>query len=247
MKYNLTMRIVKSVYFRAKYFIMGWRRNYLDRRELPISVATVNNDLFWGNSDTDISDHLNTIYAVAMAKKPKVILELGTRGGESTRVLSHVAEKFNGRGYSVDLSEAPDWLNNRSDWKHVVFDDTKFPQEISRNWPDGSAFAGVDLLFLDTSHFYEHTLEELQLYWDLINPDGVLILHDTNCTEKVTRRLSGKTNRGWDNSRGVIRAVEEFFECEIDESNLISLESLGKSAKGLTHYPWNNGITLVFK
>lgn len=226
---------------------MRRHRNFLVRRQLPTSVATVNNDLFRGNSDTDISDHLNTIYAVAMAKKPKVILELGTRGGESTRVLSHVAEKFNCRGYSVDLSEAPDWLNKRSDWKHVVFDDTKFPQEISKNWPDGSTFAGVDLLFLDTSHFYEHTLKELHLYWDLINPDGVLILHDTNCTQKVTRRLSGRANRGWDNSRGVIRAVEEFFECKIDESTLMSLELLGKQAKGLTHYPWNNGITVVFK
>ncbi len=246
-KYNLLMRIVKSIYYRTNYFLMSLIRNYLIRRKLPISVASVNNALFKGTEETDISDHLNTIYAIAMAKKPNVILELGTRGGESTKVLTHVAEKFGSRGYSVDLSEAPGWLNSRSNWKHIVFDDTQFTATITTRWPDGTAFEGVDLLFLDTSHFYEHTLQELELYWDLINPNGILILHDTNCTEKITRRLSGGSNQGWNNSRGVIRAVEEFFECEITESELTSVELLGKSAKGLTHYPWNNGMTIIFK
>lgn len=241
------MRIVKSIYYRINYFLNRYYRNYLVKRILPHSTANVNNALFKGTKETDISDHLNTIYAIAMAKKPKVILELGTRGGESTKVLTHVAQKFGSRGYSVDLSEAPDWLNSRTDWKHFVYDDTKFPEIITKNWPDGTTFDGIDLLFLDTSHFYEHTLQELELYWDLINPDGVLILHDTNCTEEVTRRLSGGSNQGWNNSRGVIRAVEEFFECKIDESMLLSIESLGRLAKGLTHYPWNNGITIIYK
>jgi predicted O-methyltransferase YrrM len=222
-------------------------RRYLTFRSLPSHVAFVDNEIFKGVNETDISDHLSVIFALAMSKKPRTILELGTRGGESTKVLTLVTNQIGAKGYSVDLSEAPEWLNEQKNWHHFVADDTEFCKNLVHSWPNGDSFTGIDFLFLDTSHFYEHTLQELNLYWDLINEDGILVLHDTNCTSVMSRRLSGSSNTGWDNQRGVIRAVEEFFECSIDENSLISKNLLSRGAKGLTHFPWNNGLTVIYR
>ena len=40
---------------------------------------------------TDISDHLPTIFSEIVAASPKLIVELGTRGGESTRCVTRGA------------------------------------------------------------------------------------------------------------------------------------------------------------
>jgi predicted O-methyltransferase YrrM len=241
------MRLLKSLNYRIQYFFGSVKRQYSVYRSLPAQVAFVDNKIFRGMNETDISDHLNTIFALAMSKKPRTILELGTRGGESTKVLSLVANQIGAKGYSVDLSEAPVWLNEQKNWQHFVADDTEFSKSLIDSWPNGDTYSGIDLLFLDTSHLYEHTIHELNLYWELINENGILILHDTNCTSVMTRRLSGSTNFGWDNKRGVIQAIEEFFECSIDENSLVSIDQLGRGAKSLTHFPWNNGLTVIFK
>jgi predicted O-methyltransferase YrrM len=241
------MGILNSARHRAKYAFNSAKRRLKIYRELPIHVSIVDNAIFQASPETDISDHLNVIFSLTMAKKPKTILELGTRGGESTKVLTLAANLIGAKGYSADLSDAPKWLKDQENWHHFIADDTKFCELLNESWPNGDKYSGIDLLFLDTSHFYDHTMQELNLYWDLLNDDGVLLLHDTNCTAGMTRRFSGNANQGWDNQRGVIRAVEEFFDCKIDENHFVSSVTLGRGATALTHYPWNNGLTVIFK
>lgn len=241
------MGIVNSTRHRTKYAIDSAKRRIKIHRELPSHVSLVDNSIFQAAPETDISDHLNVIFCLAMAKKPKTILELGTRGGESTRILTLAANIIGAKGYSADLSDAPEWLKGQQNWHHFVADDTEFYKELKDTWPNGDKYSGIDFLFLDTSHFYDHTLQELNLYWDLLNENGVLLLHDTNCTDKLTRRFSGNANQGWDNKRGVIRAVEEYFSCEINEQSLVSKIKLSRGATALIHFPWNNGLTIIFK
>ena len=241
------MGILNSARHRARYAVNSAKRRLQIYRELPTHVSIVDNAIFEASPETDISDHLNVIFSLTMAKKPKTILELGTRGGESTKVLTLAANLIGAKGYSADLSDAPKWLKDQENWHHFIADDTKFCELLNESWPNGDKYSGIDLLFLDTSHFYDHTMQELNLYWDLLNDDGVLLLHDTNCTAEMTRRFSGNANQGWDNQRGVIRAVEEFFDCKIDENHFVSSVTLGRGATALTHYPWNNGLTVIFK
>ena len=40
--------------------------------------------------------------------------------------------------------------------------------------------AEVDVLFLDTSHEYEHTLAELRAYMPRVANGGIALFHDTN-------------------------------------------------------------------
>ena len=46
----------------------------------------------------------------------------------------------------------------------------------------------ADLIFLDSSHMYDHYLKEVELYWSLLNPGGYLLAHDIfwegNSTDK---------------------------------------------------------------
>ena len=45
---------------------------------------------------------------------------------------------------------------------------------------DGDIGTVTDLLFIDTSHQYRHTLDELTVYGPRVKPGGVILLHDTD-------------------------------------------------------------------
>jgi predicted O-methyltransferase YrrM len=214
----------------------------------PPFQVKVSNKLFNAENNSDISDHLNFLYIITLIHKPEVIMELGTRGGESTRVFHHLAHKYNLQGYSVDLVAQPGWLANSTNWKHFESDDISFGNNLSKagKFPTGETFSGIDLLFIDTSHEYEHTKEELKTYWPLVKPGGLMIFHDTNLTNKSSRRLDGTVNRGWDNQRGVTRAIEEFFDCSIEENSLY-VEEIASHKSIFLNVPWCNGLLVLRK
>jgi predicted O-methyltransferase YrrM len=216
---------------------------------MPKKVAIINNDIFQASNSSDISEHLSLIYSILLSRKPETILELGTRGGESTRVFIRYCDKFLKSGTSIDLSPAPDWMTSKN-WTHFIGDDIEIGNNLKelKVWPNGVKFSEIDLIFIDSSHEYLHTMEELKLYFHMLSRNGVLILHDTNLTNRITRKIDGTPNIGWDNQSGVNRALEDFFNFKIDWNNLRSFET--KNLLGdlsIIHYPWNNGLTLVFK
>lgn len=225
-------------------------RRILNALQLPRHSAIVNNNFFKAQNSSDISEHLSNLYSVCLARMPETVLELGTRGGESTRVLVEYCERFGSQGFSIDLDSQPDWLTARK-WTHFSGDDIQIGKTIvkDKKWPNGAEFVPLDLIFLDSSHEYRHTLEELALYWPLIAKNGVLVLHDTNLTEKITRKLSGEVNIGWDNNTGVSRALQEYFGFEIDWSELTSFSGKNRNFdfRGVVHFPWNNGFTYIYK
>lgn len=209
-------------------------------------VAKVNYQVFGSENESDISDHLNFLNLFLELLQPSVIVELGTRGGESTRVFTHYTSNHDCQGYGVDLSPKPNWLTESMNWKHFVSDDCALGNKIEKEskWPDGTPFKLIDLLFIDTSHEYEHTLRELAVWTSLVNSGGWILFHDTNLSGNATRRLSGGMNYGWDNSRGVTRAIEEFFQIHITEKEYYSSKVNGE-ADFIFHVPWNNGLTAL--
>src|SRR5258708_5830513 len=53
--------------------------------------------------DTDISDHLPSLFAETVNARPELIVELGVRGGDSTFVLERAARFCNAHLISVDI------------------------------------------------------------------------------------------------------------------------------------------------
>jgi len=58
-------------------------------------------------SGAAIGDHLCTIFSDAVIHKPSLIVELGTRGGESTKLLLAAAYYSKANVLSIDLGEQP--------------------------------------------------------------------------------------------------------------------------------------------
>jgi len=133
-----------------------------------------------------------------------------------------------------------------ANWTHFISDDCELGKKITleHSWPNGIPFKKIDLLFIDTSHEYKHTLRELEIWLPLMNKGAWILFHDTNLTSKPTRRLSGSLNYGWDNSRGVTRAIEKFFGIAMYDRELYSSKIAGVG-DFIFHLPWNNGLTAI--
>jgi predicted O-methyltransferase YrrM len=164
---------------------------------------------------TDICDHLPTLFAEALATQPKLIVELGVRGGESTFALERAAKLADAHLLDVDLDEcaAAGTYAKRS---FVRGDDVAFAQQFPAWCASHGTRPVIDVLFIDTSHLYEHTREELRVWVPFLAPRGKLLLHDTNM-RALYRRNDGSLGAGWDNERGVIRAIEEMVGARLDE------------------------------
>ena len=143
---------------------------------------------------SDIVNHLPRFVALVEELDATNVIELGTRSGVSTIAWLYALE---GRGTltSVDLDPAPD-IGGHDHWTFIQSDDLA-PSCLSMLDP-------ADIVFIDTSHLYEQTIQELNTYADLVKPGGRIVLHDT-----MLRRPEGSPARPLFPVR---TAVEHFTE-----------------------------------
>jgi len=193
---------------------------------------------------TDISSHLETIYKETYAMNPKVIVELGIRGAESSRVFACITEELNAHLIGVDI--APPYQFHYSTIKNsrlVIMDDV----ECASTYSD--LLKGmINVLFIDTSHLYDHTVKEIAAWFPLLSDKALVIFHDTNLDGKGYYRKDGKMEMNWNNDRGVTRAIEEYLNIVIDEkTNFDMTLQRGDIKWTLKHYPNSNGLLLLWK
>jgi predicted O-methyltransferase YrrM len=118
---------------------------------------------------SDIYLHLPRFVKLVELFNATHVVELGARSGVSTVAWLHGLEG-RGRLTSVDISEAPP-IGEHPHWKFIQGDDTD-PAVKDKVPP-------CDILFVDTSHHYEHTLWELRNWCDKVRPGGLIVCHDT--------------------------------------------------------------------
>ena len=117
------------------------------------------------NTPSDIYLHLPRFVAMVEELDAQHVIELGTRTGVSTIAWLHALERTGGRLTSVDIDEHPPI----GEWPHWTF--------IQGDDMDPGIVAGLepaDIVFIDTSHLYEHTVQELNTYRWLVKPGGLL-------------------------------------------------------------------------
>lgn len=191
---------------------------------------------------TDIASHLEEIFRVADAAAPRVIVELGVRQGESTFALERAARHNNAYLVSVDVEDCME-SSGYERWIFIQSDDVEF----AKSYPDWAFERGLqptlDVLFIDTSHLYEHTKAEIQAWFPLLSERGVVLLHDTNL-RRIYRRHDWTIGSGWDNQRGVVRALEDFFGARFNERRAFELDLDGWR---LSHRPLCNGLTVLHR
>lgn len=135
------------------------------------------------STQSDIYNVLLWIYqcvwekAKAKAPTPYVAVELGVRCGDSTIALLCAMEQAqNGILYSCDIEPCEHAKNLVAKLKT---DRWKFSQSDSVAFASQFWHHSVDLVFLDTSHEYEQTVKELDLWSDKLVAGGRMLIHDT--------------------------------------------------------------------
>ena len=147
---------------------------------------------------SDIYLHLPTFVQLCLDRQARHVVELGTRTGVSTVAWLHGLAQTGGRLTSVDIDERP---------AIGEFDHWTFVQGSDLDPAVFSQLDDADIVFVDTSHLYDQTLRELNLYRHLVKPDGLLVLHDT---ELARPEMAGPGEPLFP----VRRAVAEFCEAE---------------------------------
>jgi len=193
---------------------------------------------------TDISSHLEVIYKETYNMNPKVIVELGIRGAESSRIFGCLTQELNTRLIGVDIEPPYQFdYNTIKNSTLILMDDVKFApiyKALSKEV--------VDVLFIDTSHLYEHTVQEIAAWFPLLGNKALVIFHDTNLDGKGYYRKDGKMEMNWDNNRGVTRAIEEYLNVVIDEKSNFEMTIHRSDIKWtLKHYTNSNGLLLLWK
>ncbi len=189
---------------------------------------------------TDISDHLETLFIESLEMNPKVIVELGVRNGESTFVLERVAKLCNSQLISVDITDCSN-ISSFKQWHFIQSDDITFAYEYSNWCKDNGIDPNIDVLFIDTSHLYEHTLREIQLWFPYLSTNAKVIFHDTN---SLTHHYFRKDHSlGWGGTyNGVANALETYFNKQFNWKIYFLDYIQGWIIK---HYPYCNGFTVL--
>ncbi len=227
---------------------------YTDPIILPCLLPTQTLDTYrailrYSNvKNTDISSHLPTIYAISILQNPELIIELGVRTGESSIIFAEYL-KYSPKTklIGVDLEFDSDSVyKNIKNSSFYCMDDIKFPEY----WANQNTNQKADIVFIDTSHLYEHTLEEISKYVPLLSEKGLLLFHDSNMSPgfKYSRLNNVTQHGGWDNQKGVFRAICDYFSINFDESRYVDLIfSKNETNWRLVHYPFCNGLTIIKK
>jgi cephalosporin hydroxylase len=148
-------------------------------------------------TESDIHEHLPTFVELVKRLNAAHVIELGTRTGVSTIAWLHGLDATGGRLTSVDIDERPD-IGEHERWTFVRGDDCD-PAVYGTLEP-------ADIVFLDTSHRYDHTLRELNLYRWLVRPGGVIVCHDTMLEHPIDAPVKPRYP--------VRSAIEEFCTAE---------------------------------
>jgi predicted O-methyltransferase YrrM len=144
---------------------------------------------------SDIYEHLPRLYAETCRYTAPQVVELGVRSGNSTCAFLAAVETVGGHVWSVDPDRAhvpPHWFDSDL-WTFVQADDLKVVDEAP----------ACDVLFVDTTHAWRQTLDELWNYVPKVRAGGVVLLHDTE--------LERPEAAPHDDPFPVRRAIEEYL------------------------------------
>lgn len=130
------------------------------------------------------------LYQLAHALKARTVIELGCFTGWSTAHLALAAGPHAGRIWAVDPSSAylgaaranlhRLGLDGRVEWVEAFSTDPSLLARLPRN---------ADIIFLDTSHAYPETRDEVRTFAPLLAPRGCFVLHDAISAPGVRRSL----------------------------------------------------------
>lgn len=125
------------------------------------------------NTPSDINEHLPTLVKLVEELDAHTVIELGVRSGVSTIAWLYALTKDDREGklWSVDI-DAPPRIQHPS-WTFTRGDD--LDPFVLKQLPDEA-----DIVFVDTVHTYQQTIDEIEAYASRVKPGGCMVFHDSN-------------------------------------------------------------------
>lgn len=198
-----------------------------------------------------IASHLPIIFVYSFLQDPKLMVEDGIEFAISTKAFSKVLQ-FRPEAQLIGIDIA---ILDAARSAYAALSNATLLHMDDKNFYDyymTSIYKNqkINIVFIDTSHQYKHTLQEIKQFSELLADNGILIFHDSNVTPDNNGTsfscLNGdKVNAVW-NPRGVPQAIKEYFGFAFDEYRYVN--SVFQN-NGLTwhmvHYPFCNGLTII--
>jgi len=97
----------------------------------------------------------------------------------------------------------------------------------------------IDLLFIDGDHSYEGVKKDFELYSNLLNDKGIIIIHDTDDNYEQKLLVSEDAKKDHFSFDGPSKFIKELEENSL--WNLINLHNFGI----LSTKPSSSGITII--
>lgn len=165
--------------------------------------------------------------------RPDFIIETGTCSGGSAVYFASILKQVNKQGRVITIDIMPDrridsFNKLKNDNEHLY----NTVKEISDNYIEFITSNSVDpslierlkeqtknkkvLVTLDSCHSYEHVLQELTLYSQLVSPGSYLIAQDTLLDDDEKWLERHATCPGYTIKAGPMQAVNEFLKLNRD-------------------------------
>lgn len=222
---------------------------------LPVeTLVSYKQLLCYSNTNlSDISSHLPTIYAYTILQNADMIIEAGVRGADSTKAFAEAMNFSNAMLIGLDIVDCSGTLYSKmKNTQLLQMDDLLFSEYYQSN--DNLKNHSIDIIFIDTSHYYDHTLAEISQFAPMLAKNGFLLFHDSHMSPLNNLHswycIEGSVfgTGGWDNQKGVIRAIKDYFSLSYDETQYHNFNFMHNGIKWhLIHYPFCNGLTFVKK
>jgi hypothetical protein len=215
-----------------------------------------------GATDTHLGDGL-IIYSIIQYMRAKVCVCLGSGGGFIPRIMTqaridlHKQGIFEGNGdynwgdigttYVVDamngIGGKVDWFAEESFFRRMfcprIINDTTL--NAFHNYFVLNDIK-IDYLHIDAGHSYENVKEDFELYSQLMNPDGIISIHDTdpNYADKYIVTNEVKDRGDFEDWSGPVKLVKEIDTNKWETFNLFNFGIIKNK-------PASTGLTLIRK
>ncbi len=208
----------------------------------PSGVAAFEEVRRYALRRSDINQHLPWLFVESLRVQPRLIVELGVRRGASTFVFERVAQLCDAALVSVDIEDCTQ-ASNYPHWHFIHSDDVALAQRFPAWCTQRNLPTHIDVLFIDTSHVYQHTVAEIEAWFPLLAQHALVFFHDTN-QRLVYTRDDKSIGLGWNNDRGVFRALERYFNQSFNEQIDFAHVEPGWIIR---HHARCNGLTILEK
>ena len=125
----------------------------------------------------DIRLHMERLFDTVLELKPRLMVELGIRGGVSSFALERGARLVGAKMICVDRNDCSGVLGYA---EFVQSDDVDFAATFERFCHDRGIAPIVDFLMIDTLHTFRHTKREVEAWLPHMAPRCIMAFHDTN-------------------------------------------------------------------